>query len=214
MYLLFRRPNPTLLAFTALWLFVAGAVPSAAAEESASQAVSIPVKLTEGLSSDHAKEGQRFEFVTTRDATVGSVTVPAGTPGHGKVASASPAHLNHAGNLTLEVQSLDLPSGQTIAVTAPPHSASPPSKGQEIATAAAHDAGKLASTALSTTVLAPLAVPVQGIVLLGSALHILKGKNVSFPSGTTFSVTARASEPSPAPPEGQPPAAEQSAPPA
>ena len=205
-----RLFSPTLAVLVASCVLVTAAKSHvSAAEVPSPETVSIPVKLSESLSSDHAKEGQPFEFVTTREATVGSVTVPAGTRGHGKVASASPAHLNHAGNLTLEVQSLDLSDGRTIAVTAAPRPASQPSKVQEIATTAAHDAGKLASTATTTSVLAPLALPVQGIVLLGSALHILAGKNVSFPSGTTFSVTERAIQSAPAP---DPP--DQSAPPA
>lgn len=156
----------------------------------APSSVTIPVRLTERVSSSDAKAGQRFTFATIHEATLGDVQVPAGTHGHGVVAEAKAARWDQAGTLTLEVQSLDLPDGRSLPVNVPADSSPAPKR----------DAPKIPSL---STGLVPLPVVLHGIVLLGSAAQLLHGRNVTFESGTTFSIvasaTAATAAPSPSP---------------
>ena len=164
-------------------------LPYASAQDaSGATGVTIPVKLTQRLSSDSVKEGDRFTFVTTQAARVGDVSVPAGTTGHGVVSQARKATLDRGGELSLQLQSIDLPGGTSIPVTAP---RGPQAEKRNVVAEAAKAATSVAtpSSAL-TTALVPLSVPVRGIIMLGSALHMLKGHNVIFDAGTTFSVVA------------------------
>ena len=78
--------------------------------------VKIPTELAQQLSSLTAHVGDTFTFRTLKDATLGTVVVPAGTPGHGRVAIASPAHDRAQAEMALQADSLDLPDGRTISV--------------------------------------------------------------------------------------------------
>lgn len=150
----------------------------------AASSVTIPVRLTERVSSSDAKAGQRFTFATLHEATVGDVQVPAGTHGHGIVAEARAARWDQAGKITLEVQSLDLPDGRSLPVNVP----------TDASTAPKRDAPKVPSL---STGLVPLPLVLHGIVLLGSAVQLLHGRNATFESGTTFSIVASPTAASP-----------------
>jgi hypothetical protein len=78
--------------------------------------VHIPVHLTERLSSQDAKTGDTFGFDTSSSAEVEGLFLPAGTHGHGVVVLAKPARGPQPGVLTLEVRTIDLPDGKTLAV--------------------------------------------------------------------------------------------------
>jgi hypothetical protein len=153
---------------------VFGAGGAALGQTTGPDAVTIPVKLTERVSSANAKAGQRFAFATTREVTIGDADVPAGTPGHGIVSEAKAARWDRAGKLSLEVQTIDLSDGRTIAVAA----ARAPS---------AEKRGAPKMPSLGSEIVA-LPLPVHGIVLLGSAVELLRGRDVIFEPGTTFFV--------------------------
>ncbi len=78
--------------------------------------VKIPTELTQQVSSLTAHVGDTFAFRTLKDETLGTIVVPAGTPGHGRVAVAAPAHDRAQGQMALQADSLDLPDGRTISV--------------------------------------------------------------------------------------------------
>ncbi len=107
------------------WGFVlaalAGGRPAPAVEgdyESASTRV--PCKLTERLSSQDARSGDRFGFDTTSSVEINRLFLPAGTHGHGFVLVAQAARGSLPGTLTLEARSLDLPDGEEVPVGLPP----------------------------------------------------------------------------------------------
>ena len=171
----------------------------AAQETNASNAITIPVKLSQRLASDNIKAGDRFAFVTTQAVTVGDVTIPSGTPGHGTVTVARKASWDRGGEIQLQVQSVDLPDGRTIPVTA---AHGPRAEGHSVVSDAVKTAENAKPDAAIPAALVPLELPVRGIIMLGSALHVLKGHNVVFDSGTPFSVVATAG---PGAPPSQPP---------
>lgn len=76
--------------------------------------VRIPVALTERVTSLTARVGDTFAFKTTKDERLGELTVPAGTPGHGRVAVVVAAHDRENGTLSLQADSIDLPTGPTV----------------------------------------------------------------------------------------------------
>ncbi len=76
----------------------------------------VPCKLTERLSSQDARSGDRFGFDTTSSVEINRLFLPAGTHGHGFVRVAQAARGSLPGTLTLEARSLDLPDGQEVAV--------------------------------------------------------------------------------------------------
>jgi hypothetical protein len=185
-----RRVRAALAAAT---LFVAWfAIPASAQEPAQTSAVSIPVKLVQRLSSHDAKAGDQFTFATTQSVRVGDVSIPPGTNGHGVVASARAARGDRGGDLALQVQSLDLPGGGTLPVTAAPKGGPKSEKQSTVKEAAQAAASEAKSTATVPPVLVPLEAPIHGIVLLGSALHMLKGHDVVFDAGTPFTVVATA----------------------
>jgi hypothetical protein len=150
----------------------------------------VPVKLDQQLSSSSVKDGDRFTFTTTKTVRIGEIDVPSGTEGHGVVAKSRAAKWDKGGDLELEVVSLDLADGRTIPVSA---ARGPRAESHSMIA----DAVKTAESDLKPNesvpaMLVPLDLPVKGIVLLGSALHILKGHNVTFPAGATFAVTPTA----------------------
>jgi len=85
----------------------------------------IPVALTKQISSSTAHVGDSFTFATTKAVTLGTLTLPKGTPGHGRLADVRPAQGKTNGELALQVDSLDLPGGNTVWVnidpSKPPH---------------------------------------------------------------------------------------------
>jgi hypothetical protein len=103
--------------FCSVVLVAAGVRPAPALEGEYESAVTrIPCKLTERLSSQDARSGDRFGFDTTSSAQINAVFLPAGTHGHGVVVEAESARGPRPGTLSLEVRSLDLPDGKAIAV--------------------------------------------------------------------------------------------------
>ncbi len=105
------------LAWGIAALSLAGARPAPAIEGDYEAAVTrVPCKLTERLSSQDAKSGDRFAFDTTSSSEINRLFLPAGTHGHGFVRRAEAAHGVQPGVLALEARSLDLPDGEEIAV--------------------------------------------------------------------------------------------------
>lgn len=105
------------LAWGIAALSLAGARPAPAIEGDYEAAVTrVPCKLTERLSSQDAKSGDRFAFDTTSSSEINRLFLPAGTHGHGFVRRAEPGHGAQPGVLALEARSLDLPDGEEIAV--------------------------------------------------------------------------------------------------
>lgn|GEM_PF-2920071 len=82
--------------------------------------VKIPVVLTVPLSSGTAHPGDLFTFKTAKNETLGTLAVPAGTIGSGRVAIVTPAQDKHRGSLALQADSLTLASGQTVWVNIDP----------------------------------------------------------------------------------------------
>jgi hypothetical protein len=106
-----------LLAAGAAVLALAASRPAPAVEGEYEAAVArVPCKLTERISSQDAHSGDRFTFDTTSSVEINQLFLPADTHGHGFVRAAEPARGQHAGTLTLEAVSLDLPDGKQIPV--------------------------------------------------------------------------------------------------
>jgi hypothetical protein len=72
--------------------------------------VAIDVFLTQQVTSETAKVGDTFAFQTKSDTKLGDLDVPAGTPGHGRLAIVVPAQNGQNGQLSLQADSIDLPS--------------------------------------------------------------------------------------------------------
>ncbi len=129
-----------------------------------SPGVEIPVRLTERLSSQDARTGQRFGVETTRDVQIGTVLVPKGTKGHGIVDAAQSGLGQKPGKLVLSMRSLDLADGSSIPVsftlTDPPKSDD--EKGPPISLG-------------------------NGLVTIGG--YATYGTNVVYEKGTAFTVT-------------------------
>jgi hypothetical protein len=105
------------VAWVLALLTFAGGRPAPALEGDYEAAVTrIPCKLTERLSSQDARGGDRFAFDTTSSVEVNRLFLPAGTHGHGFVREAQAARGSQPGTLTVEARSLDLPDGQEISV--------------------------------------------------------------------------------------------------
>jgi hypothetical protein len=71
--------------------------------------IKIPVVLTGTYSSETAHVGDPFTFKTKMDEKLGDLSVPAGTPGHGRLAVVTKAQGKEHGNLSLQADSIDLP---------------------------------------------------------------------------------------------------------
>lgn len=105
------------LAAVAVALALAASRPAPAVEGDYESAVArVPCKLTERLSSQDARTGDRFAFDTTSSVEINRSFLPAGTHGHGFVRAAEPARGQRPGTLRLEAVSLDLPDGEEIPV--------------------------------------------------------------------------------------------------
>lgn len=78
--------------------------------------VKIPAELTQHITTLTARVGDTFTFKTVKDETLGTTLVPAGTPGHGRVAIATQAHGRVGPSMSLQADSIDLPDGRSISV--------------------------------------------------------------------------------------------------
>jgi hypothetical protein len=164
----------------ALVALAAGASVAAGVASAASLTVpvsqSIPVALTQTLTSQSSHVGDPFTFVTTKAVTLGTITLPKGTPGHGRLAVVQPADGKNPGQLGLQADSLDLPDGDTVWVNI---DASKPPKG--------HLANKHTK---------PIFLPLP--VGFGGGYRTTSSGNMILDSGTTFSVVTIAPRAAPA----------------
>jgi hypothetical protein len=152
----------------------------------------IPVALTQKLSSSTAHVGDSFTFATTKAITLGTLTLPKGTPGHGRLADVRPAQGKSNGVLALQVDSLDLPDGNTVWVNIDP---SKPPRG--------HYADKR-----NRAVFLPLPI------LIGGSVTTATAGNMILEPGTPFTVVTilprsipaplLTATPAPPPPAGTP----------
>lgn len=78
--------------------------------------VAIPVVLTAAVTSSTAHVGDAFDFKTAKDEKLGAIVVPAGSPGHGRLAVATPAGEHRNGSLSLQADTIDLPDGNAVSV--------------------------------------------------------------------------------------------------
>ncbi len=108
------------LVAMAVGVVVAGGVASSASL-TVPLSQSIPCALSETLTSQSAHVGDPFTFVTTKAVTLGTLTLPQGTPGHGRLAIVQPAEGKKNGVIALETDSIDLPDGDTIWVNIDPY---------------------------------------------------------------------------------------------
>ncbi len=82
--------------------------------------IKIPVVLVTQINSATFDIGDRFEFKTAKDQKVGTIDVPMGTLGHGRVANVTRADNDHNGSVALQTDSIDLPDGTPIWVDIDP----------------------------------------------------------------------------------------------
>jgi hypothetical protein len=82
--------------------------------------LAVDVALVTELNSGTCDVGDRFEFETTKDVTLGTIVVPKGTHGHGRIASVSRADAQHDGSIAIQVDSLDLADGSVLWVDMDP----------------------------------------------------------------------------------------------
>jgi hypothetical protein len=110
--------------FASLSLVIAGAVPALARSTDVPYAppagLAVDVALITELNSGTCTVGDRFEFETTKDVTLGTIVVPKGTHGHGRVASVSHADAQHDGTIAIQVDTIDMPDGTVVWVDMDP----------------------------------------------------------------------------------------------
>jgi hypothetical protein len=109
-----RHSRAAALALLLTAGFAAGALAQTPAAPAIPVGVKIPVVLVGTYTSETAHVGDTFQFKTTKDEKLGEVTVPAGTPGHGRLAVVQKAEGKQHGNLSLQADSIDLPDGRTV----------------------------------------------------------------------------------------------------
>jgi len=161
---------------------VAGAIAAAGAGAGAASLTvpvnqSIPVALTQTVTSQTAQVGDPFTFATTKDVKLGTLDLPKGTPGHGRLAVVTPAQGKSRGGLALQADSLDLPDGDTIWVNI---DASKPPKGR-----------------LADKHTKPIFLPLP--IGVGGGYTTTTSGNMILDKGTTFSVLTIAPRAAPAP---------------
>jgi hypothetical protein len=99
----------------------------AAARSAYAASITVPtnqfvrVSLTQTLTSATAHVGDTFGFATTKDEMLGTLAVPKGTLGHGRLAIVRPAVGREPGLLALQADSIDLPDGDTVWVNIDPN---------------------------------------------------------------------------------------------
>ena len=112
--------------FSAVFALVVAGAGLAAVRSAYAASVTVPtnqfvrVALTQPLTSATAHVGDTFGFVTTKDEMLGTLAVPKGTPGHGRLAIVRPAAGREPGVLALQADSIDLPDGDTVWVNIDP----------------------------------------------------------------------------------------------
>jgi hypothetical protein len=91
--------------------------------------VEIPVELVTQINSATFNVGDSFAFKTAAETKLsdskspdGVIDVPKGTPGHGRIANVVRADNKHNGDVTLQVDSIDMPDGTPIWVNIDPKS--------------------------------------------------------------------------------------------
>jgi hypothetical protein len=115
--------------FSAVFTLVVTGAGFAAVSSANAASVTVPtnqfvrVALTQPLTSATAHVGDTFGFVTTKDETLGTLAVPKGTLGHGRLAIVRPAAGREPGVLALQADSIDLPNGDTVWVNIDPNGA-------------------------------------------------------------------------------------------
>jgi hypothetical protein len=119
------RPARTVLAIACvlayILVFAVGPVGAATYVTYAPPAgLAVSVELVTPLDSATCNVGERFEFATTKDVTLGTLEVPKGTHGHGRVAGVKRADAKHDGSIAIQVDSLDLANGMTVWVDMDP----------------------------------------------------------------------------------------------
>jgi hypothetical protein len=89
--------------------------------------VEIPVELVTQINSATFNVGDSFAFKTAAETKLGDsmspdgvIDVPKGTPGHGRIASIVRADSKHNGDVTLQVDSIDMTDGTPIWVNIDP----------------------------------------------------------------------------------------------
>jgi hypothetical protein len=113
--------------FSAVFTIVVGAAGIAAARSAYAASVTVPtnqfirVALTSTLTSATAHVGDTFGFATTKDEMLGTLAVPKGTLGHGRLAVVRAAAGREPGALALQADSIDLPDGDTVWVNIDPN---------------------------------------------------------------------------------------------
>jgi hypothetical protein len=137
----------------------------------------VPVALTQKLNSQTAHAGDSFTFATTKAVTLGTLSLPKGTPGHGRLAAVRAASGKKNGELTLQADSLDLPDGDTVWVNI---DASKPPRGH-----------------LSDKKTRPIILPLP--IGLGAGYTTGSSGDMVLDSGTAFRVLTIAPRSSPAP---------------
>ena len=111
----FKSVAFALVATVALGAAGAGAqTPSPVPAPEYATGIPVDVVLTQAVSSETAQVGDRFSFQTKTDTKLGALDVPAGTPGHGRLAVVYPAQGDQNGLLSLQADSIDLPDGTTV----------------------------------------------------------------------------------------------------
>ena len=114
-----KRTVPALASATAGALALGSFSLALAAGLTVPDHVPIVVALTAQVTTLTGKVGDEFDFKTLKDQRLGALLVPAGTPGHGRLARVTAAHDRQNGTMALQADSLDLPSG-TIFVNIDP----------------------------------------------------------------------------------------------
>jgi hypothetical protein len=133
--------------------------------------VAIPAALVGAVSAADVKPGDTFRFRTTAAVHAGAITIPAGTPGSGVVAAATPGHRGaQPSTLRLDPRVLQLPDGEYLAIAVAPESA-----------------GVLDQTQRARGL--PIPMFVGGLFVIGGLGH--QAPTVTLGDGTPFTVVTR-----------------------
>ena len=84
--------------------------------------VDVPVELITQINSATFNVGDSFAFKTTKQTKLGTLSVPAGTAGHGRISSVDRATNKHDGSISIQVDSIDLADGTPVWVDMNPKS--------------------------------------------------------------------------------------------
>ena len=157
-------------------MFVPIIAAAAAATIAVPAGVAIPATMVSSVSSRTAKVGDAFVFRTTQSVRAGSVTIPAGSIGHGVVSAVTRAAGTKRGSLALLPQTLDVAPGASA----------PGAPGRIFV--AAPDTGGLQHRARRHFF--PFPIPVPGAFVVGALVN--PGGDVTVGPGTAFTVVTAA----------------------